>query len=121
MQDTTGRPAHIQRCTYQEIRHGRAWQCLEGDPHPSGVGHRFPIDSHFDRPLHEMHREKLAGLVRDHVALADSLQRRLNQLQAVAVDLAGCLAAGDQPTDPATSTWVRANHPTAARILGWAD
>lgn len=122
--DDTPRPAHIQRCTYTEVRGKRHWQCLQADPHPSGQGHQFPIDARFGQPLHEMHPEKLAALLRDHVALVDNLQRRVDELQATAIDLAG-LATGT-PALAATEKWMRATSPGTAQVLdrmhpeGWS-
>lgn len=124
MPDDTPRPAHIQRCTYTEVRGRRHWQCLQGDPHPSGEGHLFPIDARFGQPLHEIHPEKLAGLLRDQVAITDNLQRRLDEMQATAIDLAA-LATGT-PTRPGTAEWLRATHPGTAQVLdqmhpeGWS-
>lgn len=122
MLDETGRPPYIQRCTYTEVHGRRHWQCLLQDPHPES-GHQLPIDARFGQPIHEMHPEKVAGLLRDQVAVADQLQRRLDELQAHALRLAHALAelsdADEIPED--TRRWVADNRPTAAFCLGWVD
>lgn len=117
--DDTPRPAHIQRCTYAEVRSGHTWQCRLTDPHPD-IGHDLPIDARFGRPLHQMHPDKLAALVRDHVALTDNMQRRLDELQAIAIDLVTGWVGGTG-VKPATAAWVAANAPTAAQQMGWQD
>lgn len=118
MQDEAPAHAHIQRCTYQEIRGRGAWQCLETDPHPSGRGHRFPIDAEFGRVLDEQRPDWLAAQLRDKTALTHHLQKRLDDLQAIAIDLATGWAGGTG-VRPATAEWVAANAPTAAALLGW--
>lgn len=119
MYDDTPRPVHVQRCTYQEVRGGIAWQCLGGDPHPSGQGHTWSIDARFGRRLDEQKPEWLAAHLRDQVALNDNLQRQVDQLTAIAVDLATGWAGG-VGVRPGTATWVAKNAPTAARLHGWA-
>lgn len=117
--DDTPRHAHIQRCTYTELRGRRHWQCQLADPHPD-VGHKLPIDARFGQALHEMHPDKVAGLLRDHAALVDNQQRRLDELQAVAIDLATGWAGGTG-VKAATAEWMRANTPRAAAALGLAE
>lgn len=117
--DDTPRPAHIQRCTYTELRGKRHWQCLHADPHPDR-GHQFPIDSRFGQELHTMHPEKLAALLRDQVAVTDNLQQHVDELQAVAVDLVTGWAGGTG-VRRATAAWVARNAPTAAAALGWGN
>lgn len=117
VQDDTPRATHIQRCTYVEVRGGHPWQCLQGDPHPSGEGHRFPIDARFGKPLHTMHREQLAAHLRDQVAVTDHLQKRADTLQGVALDLLQAWVNGT-PVKPDTAAWLTTNSPSLARARG---
>lgn len=119
------RPAHIQRCTYTEVRGGRSWQCRRADPHPD-AGHDLPVDAEFGRVLHEQTPDWLAAHLRDKTILTRHLQVRLDALQAVAVDLAGQWDAAQQNfgpipdlTTPRTRTWVARTLPGIARRLGY--
>lgn len=123
MPEQTGRPAHIQRCTYAEIRGGHQFQCKHADPHPSDAkGHDLGIDARFHAPLHTMHPEKLAALLRDQVALTDHLQRRLDDMQAIALALAngwaGSSTYGAWELPAAAADWLRTYAPTSAETLG---
>jgi hypothetical protein len=115
--EETPRAAHIQRCTYIEHRGGRYWQCKLTDPHPD-VGHDLGIDAEFGRVLHEQRPDWLAGQLRDRVALARHLQRRIDDQQVIALDLLSILVLGGAPTER-TREWARNNAPGAARAIGW--
>jgi len=115
------RPPHIQRCTYQEVRGERAWQCKRTDPH-IGVDHDLPIDAEFGRDLDTQRPEWLAATLRDRVALGRNQQRRIDELTAIASQLAAGWA-GSAPRYgwelPALAAdWLRANAPSAAEQLG---
>lgn len=112
----TGRPAHIQRCTYQQLSGDRYWQCTQPDPHPSGEGHRFPIDAQFGRVLHEQPRDWLAATLRDREALRHHTQKRADDLQSIAMDLVGSWAYGT-PVRRETGEWIRVNAPVVAARL----
>lgn len=112
------RPAHVQLCTFQQLHGERYWQCTQPDPHPSGEGHRFPIDAQFGRVLHQQSPDWLAATLRDREALRQHTQKRVDGLQAIAMDLVTHWMIGDAELRPETADWVRANHPTAAAQLG---
>lgn len=115
------RPPHIQRCTYQEVRGERAWQCKLTDPH-EGVQHDLPIDAEFSRDLDRAPAVWLAATLRDQVARRRHAQRRVDDLTAVASQLAAAWA-GSAPRygwelPDLAADWLRANAPTAAEQLG---
>ena len=113
----SGRPVHIQRCTYMEYRRGTSFQCKLRDPHPD-VGHQLPIDAQFGVELDTQNPVWLAATLRDQVALREHTQQKVNQLQAIAMDLVSHWMIGYGELRPETADWVRANHPTAAAWLG---
>lgn len=112
---------HVQRCTitraYGEGRNLRTWQCLRPDPHP-GVACDFGIDAEvFGRDLDTQPVWWLAASLRDRVAMQRNVQRRLEELQAIAMDLADIHAGGGMPND-ATAAWLLRNAPVQAALLG---
>lgn len=114
MVDEPGRPPHVQRCTYTEIRGRRHWQCRLPDPHPD-LGHDFPPDAEFGRILHEQPAEWLAAQLRARVARQRNMQRRLDEAQAVALDLAR-LNTGT-PAQSSTREWLLRADPGTVDVL----
>lgn len=110
-------PPRIQRCTYTEDRGGIMWQCRLPDPHPDALAHDLPPDAEFGKVLHQQSPEWLAAVLRDRVAAQRNMQRRLERLQAVAMDLASSWAGGFPPHER-TQEWLRVNAPTSADLMG---
>jgi len=120
LDDDAPRHAYIQRCTFTEIHGGWPWQCLQPDPHPSGEGHRFEIDARFGRKLDEQRPEWLAAQLRDQVAVNDHLQAKVNDLTAVASELAKHVAQGGPLGMSENSRgWILTNAPEVARYFRW--
>lgn len=118
------RPPHIERCKHVETRGGIGWQCLLADPHP-GQLHRYPIDAEHGRHLDAQPPIWLAATLRDETARRLHAQDRVDELQAVAMDLLK-LATGI-PVREDTAKWVRTNAPASVTLLdfmypkGWSE
>jgi hypothetical protein len=117
MYQETPRPPHVQRCTFTEVRGGRLWQCLEQDPHPD-KRHRLPVDAEYGRDLDVQRPDWLAGTLRDKTVLIHHLERRLDDLQGIAIEVLRVHTEGGEPNDRARE-WARNVAPGAARTLGW--
>lgn len=101
--------------------HARTWQCRLQDPHPLGreQAHDFGIDAEvFGRDLGVQRPEWLAANLRDAVAKQRHLQRRIEEVQAVAIDILLGWATGMGVTDK-TIQWAQANAPEVSSQLGW--
>lgn len=117
MNDDSARPPHVQRCTYTEVRGTKGWQCLEADPHPDRV-HRLPVDAEYGRDLDAARREWLAATLRDKTVLNRHLTRRIDDLQAIALDVLALHLTAGEPAER-TREWARNVAPAMARGLGW--
>lgn len=112
------------RCTtvrgFGEGRHASTWQCTLVDPHPLGPDqpHDFGVDAEvYGRPLDAQRPEWLAAHLRDREAQLRHARRQLDELTAVAAQLARWAAFGT-PVSLDVSRWLAANAPTAAAKIG---